>query len=569
MNPLDRAISFFSPRWAAERAAYRFQLSKLTNDASGVHREMEKVFGGRNAGGYEAGKRNRVRGRTIGSPHENDQPRDQINLLRYRAWNLYRNNPQARKTCRTLGAKVIGRGLSPQPQSTRVDGTPFVEFRRRARQVWARWVKEADFRGKPGNGGQHFTSLAKTALRQTILSGGVLYRFQQIDRKQQAMRDLLLPFQVQLVHIDRLDEAVHGNNKFYGVELDTDGRVLAYHILKGGIADDIKGMRPDTIRVTTSEMRHLFAEEDIDQILGSSWFGAMLLTADDRRGYEYSELTAAEMASCIVLGYRRSSGQVGNFGVAGPNSDRSLTDADGNPVTRMQAGMFVDLGANGALDLVNPSRPNANAEGFLSHLVRSEAVSMPGIKSSTLTGDYRASSFSSERSADNDTWPEIEEIQDWFSAGFCQPIYDQCITTAVLNGAFADVPDFSVADFLDRRRDYLETNWQGPVPRSINPKDDADAATRRVKNGQSAPQLEAAKEGRDWRENVDAIHEYIEYCEERGVPEFVWQQALGYDAKGAAPPAQQGEQPPATEQQEDEAVAARLRNSGFFSMNRG
>lgn len=522
-NLLESTISILSPRWAAQRLAYRHQMSRL-RAAAGVHESMQKMFGSRH-GGYEAGKLDRLKGRVVGSPHENDIPRAQVAALRWRSWNLHRNCPQARKACRTLGAKVIGRGLSPQPQATHADGTPFVEFRRRARQVFEEFTKECDYRGKPGCGGQNFVTLCKTALRNTQLSGGVLYQMHHLDRREQRQRGLYVPLQIQLLHIDRLDERKHGKNNYYGIQVDTAGRVTGYHVQRGGSAAN-----DDSLFVPAERMRHLFAEEDVDQMLGTPWLGAMLLTADDRRGYEYSELIAAEMAACCVAGFRRASGQTGGIGLMGDGGERDLTDADGNPVTRLQPGMFFDLGTSGELQLLNPARPNSNAESFLSHLVRTEAVSVPGVKSSTLTGDYRNSSFSSERSADNDAWPEIEELQDWFAVGFCQPIYDECITAAAMAGLFDDVPGFSTADFADRKREFLKTNWQGPVSRSINPKDDADASRVRVQNGTSSPQREAAQLGRDWREVLQELHEFIGYASELQLPEDMWRQSLGMDS---------------------------------------
>lgn len=554
---LDSLIGVFSPRWAARRTEFRVYRERVT-DAAGDHKAMRKMIGTGN-GGYEAGKSDRLKGRVTGSTHENDIPRDQIKRLRYRAWNLYRNNPQARKICRTLGAKVIGRGLSPQPQATKKDGSPFVDFRKRARHIWEEFSKEADFRGKPGRGGQHLVPLSKTALRSCILSGGVLFRFHHLDRTQQQAQSLLVPLQVQLLHVDRLDETKHGDKTFYGEETDADGKVIAYHVTT---ADD------KSVRVPAAEMGHLFSEEDIDQLLGSPWFGAALLTMDDRRSYEYSELIAAEMGACIVAGYRRSSGQSGGLGLPGTDANYDLTDADGNAITHLQPGMFLDLGATGEIQMVNPQRPNNNAEGFISHLVRSEAVSMPGVKSSTLTGDYRNSSFSSERSADNDVWPEIEEVQDWFSGGFCQPVYDECISTAVASGLFDDIAGFSVADFNERRREYLKTNWQGPVPRSINPKDDADASRQRVKNANSSPQREAAQIGRDWREILQELVEFKQYAEELGLPEDIWQQALGIEQTDSPTPVVPAKETAPTEQQQDDASAVmRMRNSSFAILN--
>lgn len=559
---LDSLISVVSPQWALQRAAHRDAYSRVSAASNGRHRSMEEMIGPNRRGGYEAGKSDRLKGYTLGCTHENDLPRVQIDRLRWRSWNLFRNNPQARKICRTLGAKVIGRGLSPQPQATTVDGDPFVGFRKRARQVWEEFTKEADFRGKPGRGGQHFTALSKTALRAVMLSGGTLFRFRHLDKATQSQLGLMVPLQIQLVHVDRLDASQHGERKFYGVEFDGDGKVIAYHVLTGG--DDGKDQK--SVRVRATEMGHLFAEDDIDQIVGAPWFGAALLTMDDRRNYEYSELIAAEMGSCIVAGYRRSRGQTSGISLPGTDGNYELTDADGNRITHLQPGMFLDLGVDGEIDMVNPQRPNSMAGEFIAHLLRTEAVSMPGIKSSTLTGDYRNSSFSSERSADNDVWPEIEEIQDWFSCGFCQPIYEEVIASAVMAGLFDEVDGFDVKDFQARKREYLKTNWQGPVPRSINPKDDADAARQRVKNANSSPQRETAQIGRDWREILQEIAEFKGYCEELGLPEDIWQQALGIDQtdQGSSSPA-----PAPTEQQQDEAasLANRLRNSGFLALN--
>lgn len=560
---IDNAIGLISPRWAARRMEWRAYSQNIRN-SSQVHESMQKMLASRNAGGYEAGKQNRLAGKNFkGSSHENDLPREQIGTMRWRSWNLFRNNPQARKIIRSLGAKVIGRGLSPQPQATTKDGKPHVEFRKRARAVWMEWCKESDFRGKPGRGGQNFVSQCKTGLRALILSGGVLYRFHNLDRAEQKRQQLRIPLTLQLLHVDRLDETKHGKGIFYGAELDNEGKTVAYHVLKGGTGANVANglAAPTSQRIEAKDMGHLYAEEDIDQILGTPWLGAALLTMDDRRNYEASELTAAEMGSCFVAGYRRSRGKTGGIGLPNPDANLDLTDADGNTISRIQPGMFLDLGTDGEFQSINPNRPNSGAEPFLNHLVRSEAVAVPGIKSSTLTGDYRNSSFSSERSADNDVWPEIEELQDFFSCGFCQPIYEAVITKAVASGLFDEVSGFNAQDFNDRKREYLEAHWQGPVPRSINPVDDADAARERVKNANSSPQREAAQIGRDWRQIIDEIDEFIAYCKERKVPDDIWQQALGIEQKDAEAAAAKAPKARMSEAQQD-ALRLRFANHG-------
>lgn len=515
---IDNLVGLISPASQLRRVVARADVARV-QAASSDHKSMRELLGG-NVGGYQAGKNNRLTRQTSGIVHENDVDRAQIERLVERSWNLYRNNPQARKMVRTLQAKVIGRGLNPQPQATLEDGQPFFEFRKRARDIWKAAAKEIDFRGRPGRGGHTLATLSKTALKQNILSGGVLCRFRELTTEQQQRRGLLLPLQIQLLHVDRIDTQVHdGDRKLYGIELDSQDRPRWYYI-KAPSAP--RGY----LRLPAREVVHLFAEEDIDQLIGTAWMAAALITMDDRRDYESSELTAAHFGSCLVAGYRLSSGQT-QFGLPSPDGTQDLTDAEGNKVTGLQPGMMINLGSTGEVQFLNSQRPNNMAGEFLGYLQRGEAVSVPGVKSSTLTGDYRQSSFSSERSADNDVWPEIEELQEWFADGFCQPIYERVIESAVAVGMFDDLDGFSVEDFVARRRTYLANHWQGPVPRSINPKDDEAAARGRIQNGVSSPQRECARLGRDWREVMQEVAEFIQYAQEQNVPADIWQQTLG------------------------------------------
>ena len=557
---IDSIIGIISPRWAVQRTLWRARSSSIRAAAS-EHKSMQKMLGtGR--GGYEAGKVNRLTEHNFGSAHENDLDRNQITNMRNRSWNLYRNNPQARKIIRTLNAKVIGRGMNPQPQTVLPDGKPFVAFRKKARSIWKEASKELDFRGKPGRGGQHLVQLHKRALTHAILSGGCLMRFHHLKKREQNSKRLLLPLQIRLMHIDRLDETKHneGDRIFYGVQLNADNIPESYWLKSGGVKSDDN----ESSAIPAKELIHFYPEDDIDQILGSPQFCAALLTADDRRHYEESELTAAEMGSKFVAGYRRSSGQTG-LGLPNTDEDWDLTDSSGNKIEYLQSGMFVDLGKEGSFDMINMNRPNSGAEAFLNHLIRGEAVGMPGVKASTLTGDYRNSSFSSERSADNDAWPELEDLQDWISCSFSQPIYEEVIKAAVLAGLFDDVDGFTTAAFSADQRNYLNANWQGPVARSINPKDDVKAAMDRVKSGTSSVQKEASKIAADWRENLEDAAEFMAYCEELGLPEDFCRQALGMMPEVPDPAGSDD-----SEQTQDAATATRNRMAaivGFQSRN--
>lgn len=516
---LDKLISVISPTWGLRRVSARATLQGIT-----------ALTGGNAAGGYQASKLNRfTKSARSGTLDENSQPRADITNLRTASWQLFRNNPQAKKICRTLGAKVIGLGMQPQSEAKLPDGTTDIQFRNLSRTLWSSVQELLDYRGRPGRGGQHASDLAKTALRGVILGGEVLFRIR--SRTPEPGQDSTLPnVSIQLIHADRLlDQPVSpipaGNSYFAGIELDANEQRVAYHVSRFHPGDPRAATSQTGYAIPAKDICHIYISEDIDQLRGVPWFSAALLKMRDTGDYEYNELKAAAVAACVVLGYRRSSGQT-QFGVNQPD-DWDLTDADGNKLTAMQPGMLLDLGRNGEIQGFNPQRPNANAGEFIAHMLRSQATAVPGVKGTTLTGDYRNSSFSSERSADNDIWPEIEELQAWFSRCFYQPIYEAVLTSAVVNGWFGGVLD--TQDFLLNRANYVSATWQGPVSRSINPVDDAKASRERIRNGQSSPQIEAALLGRNWQEIVLQVADYIDFCEDSDIPESVVAQTLGID----------------------------------------
>lgn len=538
---VDRAISIVSPTWALQRTVARASLHQLMTSG-----------GGNGLGGYQAAKMSRFNKHRRGADRdENGQPRGDITNLRKLSWDLYRNNSSARKICRSLESKVIGKGMIPRSTATLPDGSPHTEFRKAVRMLWMLMQPSLDYRGSPGHGGQLFSDLARTALRQVILSGEVLVRRVVVENADNQNSNLPNT-RIRLIHAARLSETPATTNAFisperffYGIELDANERRVAYHLQKFHPSDPRGVAAQDAVRVPATKIAHLFISDDIDQLRGVPWFSAALGKMANTEDYEYNELKAAAVSACVVLGYRRSSGQ-SSFGLNTDSWD-SLTDADGNKITSMQPGMVVDLGRSGELQGFNPMRPNAQAPEFIQHLQRSQATAVPGTKSSTVTGDYRRSSFSAERAADNDTWPEIEALQEWFGSCFYQPIFDELVISAVVNGVFNKVfgIDIDVSDFNSRKHNYLGCTWHGPVAKSINPTEDAKAARERIRNAQTSPQIEAGYLGQDWQSVLNDVEEFYQYATALGLPESYISQALGID---------QTDQPLATE---DEALAAK------------
>lgn len=517
---VDRLVGVFSPQRALNRTVARRALASVEQR------------------GYEAGKKNNwlKKFSPAREPH-NAAPLSDVQNTRWRAWELYRNNVHARKVVHAIIAHTLGCGLTPESQAVDEDGKPLLPFRRRAKELWKLWCRQASYKGLPGRGGFHWYELQQIQLRSTILSGESLLRFRPVS-------DRTIPLTVELVSSERLADDIVApgsaaalppdHELWRGIEFDSKGRRVAYHLYRRNPSDPIGwfGMhRLEIQRIVEDEIRHLYLAEDEEAERGVSWFAPNLMELRDLGTYKENELMASAVAACVTLGVRRSSGQ-DNFGTQAP-SDWPTTDDDGNNITWMQPGQIWDLGKDGDIKGFSPERPNSEVSNFSDFLLRGVAGSFPGLKPSTVTGNYKQSSFASERSADNDTWRELEQLQDWMVWNSSEPVWEAFLDASAVAGLFDDVlpsPEY----YATNRERLIYASWNGPVAKSINPKDDEAASALAIRNGTSTIQKEAANRGYNWRENLEELAEYVAYAREQGLPETYIQSVLGQQAQADA-----------------------------------
>lgn len=523
---VDRVIGVFSPAWAASRMEHRATMSQI-----------QALTGGK--GGYFSalGTAQKNPRRQIGNHSENAIDPAQFPQLVNDAWEQYRTQPHFRAIVRSLSSKVLGRqGMLPNSQAVKRDGTAFEEFRAAAKKLWSQCQSGFDYRGKPGQGGKTLAGTQHLAFKTIMLSGEQLYTLRPINGAEQVARGLPVPITVQLIDPQRLADdaqlsgAEDGHVIYRGIELDTEGMRYRYWINDyrrsfGNVAQLDTQPKP----YSAAQVYHVFLEEDEDQLRGTTWFAAALMPSRHRADLTYNVVKSSAMQACVVLSYSLSSGK-SRFGAKGPEG-ADLTDPDGNTISHFSPAMTINTGKDGKVQMHSPSINISGYEGLIQSVARDEAAAVPGTKASTVTGDFRNSSFSSERSADNDIWPQIEVLQDWFSSHFCQPLYEAIVVAAVLDGYFDGIKGFSIAEFNKNRAAYLACSWQGPVARSINPVDDEKAAEARLRGVRSSPQRECAKQGAVFAEVLDEIAEAYEMIKSRGLPEVVFTSMMGLDTQ--------------------------------------
>lgn len=472
--------------------------------------------------GYDAGKLDRRTDAWNPAPETGDtQSWDHVVRLRARGWDMYRNNPIVRKILNATVSQVIGRGMVPEPLALLDSGEPDEVFRKQASTLWNDLQPQLSGYGHIGAGGLHGLEMAKLALRETILSGECLVQFVPLTKREQNRRRSPIPLAINLVAAERMveydwyapiEELEPGNFVFRGIEFRPDGSRAAYWLYDVPPADPRWWTNKfKAKRYPAEDFLHLYVQDRIGQMRGVPWLGPVMLQIRDLLDLQQNELLASALRSCVAMAIK-SINPAAPFSTASLNT--STQDAAGNTRSRLQPGSLIRLNANEELTGNAAGGPNVNVPDFASFMMRSVATGIPGIKTSTITGDYRQSSFSSERSAENDTWREVEQVQDWFANHFYQPVYDQVIDTAIMSGS---VP--MPADYLINEYNYCKANWSAPVRKDINPSNEVEADVSKVQNGLESFQSVVAARGKNWRDVLTGMAEVYEFAQQLNLPE--------------------------------------------------
>lgn len=553
MNLLDRAIAWISPQRAMQREIARGYLA----DPDLVRKEaIQRMAAIRRS--YDAGKTDRSTWAWRAQQQSGESPDvHEIQQARWRAWDLYRNNPYARRAVRSIVNKVLGCGLDPQSLATKPSGEADDRFRELARLLWLTFTPKSDARGLPGRGGLNWEQQAQQALVEWIVSGEVLIRRRTLPERICKRENRRLDFAVELISCERLVEYTTapggaspipipaGHYLWRGIEFDGEDRRVAYHIWDHHPNDPRPtAWQRTSKRLPAEEILHVYAPDRPDQQRGVTQFTTNLLQLRDVGDYQENEMEASLVSSCVAMGVT-TDGAV-RPGLLTPTGGRG-TDADGNQLARMQPGMIVPLQPGEKIEGFNPSRPTSGAENFLTHMLRGVAVGFAGLKASTLTGDYRGASFSAEKAADNDAWADIEQVQEWFASTLCQPVYEWLLDAGVFDGWFdgTDVP-LSAESYQQHRERLVAAAWNGPTPKSINPAVDVKAATMRIEAGLSNHEIEAAALGYTTDEIVEGQKRYLQLKKESGLADMELADAKAKaESHGPPPlPSQGGKKPP-------------------------
>jgi lambda family phage portal protein len=430
---LDRAIGAIAPGWAENRARARFRLARVER----ARAEYDGATKGRRAEGW------RRRGTDANSEIGRAQK-----ILRDTARDMVRNNGYAARAVSVLTANTIGAGVTFQVKR---DGKVDAKLQAIAKKHLESTDIDAD--------GRHdIYGLQQLAFRAMVEGGAGLVRF----RQRRLSDGFTLPFQLQVLEPDYLDDRKHGaitggGSYIYGVQFNAIGARTAYWLFSdhpGSSIGTTIGSKPTPAR----DVIHLFRADRPGQQHGVSWFAPVILRARDFADFEDAELVRQKIAACHV-------------GVVTGEDDLEIaaaSEGQAPDVETMEPGMVWHARDGRNITFNSPPQTNSYA-AYTKVSLKAIAVGL-NVSAHSLTGDLSDLNYSSGRLGWLDDQRQVDSWQ-WqtFIPQFCAGVGSWLLR--VFDQIGEDVTGVTV-------------DWMPPRRAMINPSEEVKANRDAIRSGQ-------------------------------------------------------------------------------------
>lgn len=375
---------------------------------------------------------------------------------------------------------------------------------------WTAW-------GKPGmcdfERRLSLADIQRLAIRTIACDGEVLIRVHEgRDNSPWGM-------QLQVLDTDRLDEDLNkeltnGNIIIAGVELDPDGRTVAYHLLKRKPRDwHLGGVTREYIRIPADEIIHLFTPLYAEQVRGVPWMFAAILKLHQTGAFEEAAIIAARVGASKMGFYEQNA----DWADGAPEGGAKV-DSDGNYIQSAEPGEFGVVPSGYKFQGWDPNYPDAQVGPFLKSLLRGVASSL-GVSYHSLANDLEAVNFSSARAGlleERDMWMMI---QQWLVEHFHETVYSRWLGNSLLRRKMP----FPIERF-DR---YLSVYFQPRRWQWVDPSKDITANTDSVKLRVKSRTAVAAEQGKDIEDVFDELKREQDLAKEKGIDLDLVDQKLG------------------------------------------
>ena len=452
-----------------------------------------------------------------GSPNEDI---DQNNFtLRQRARMLYMAAPIATSAINTNRTNVIGIGLKPKSRIDRdrlgLSPEDAEAWQKKAEAEFALWANNKH--ACDATGVNNFYSMQQLALVSWLTSGDVFALFKQYPVTP------LEPYSLRLhmIEADRVatphysgtissvvntyGKTKDGNRVYDGVEVDKNGKIIAYHIrntypLQFGSEPtewarvqaygELTGL-PNIVQVMSSERP--------DQYRGVSYLAQVIEPLLQLRRYTESELTAAVVESFFTAFIKTETNPMDNpFNEVG--SDLQEVSTDPNEY-EMGPGQINIMKPGEDVTFADPKRPSSGFDGFTRSICEQVGAALE-IPADLLLKAFDAS-YSASRAALLEAWKAFKMRREWFTNDFCRPIYEVWMAEAVARGRIMAPGFFSDPGV---RAAWLGSEWIGPSQGQLDPVKEISAEILAVGEGFTTREQSTIRlNGGQWETNIEQL----------------------------------------------------------------
>lgn len=472
MNVLDSVISFFSPKWGAERDAWRRYGEKMRSY---------------DAAGYGNGSAN---WRAVNQSAEWTD-RYSRETVRARARDLERNSDMLNSVISAFKRNVFGDGyaLTPKTKDENIDEM--------LKSAWKRWCKKQNC---DVTGTQSFNQIMRMCVQRKKVDGGIFILKRYTNQG-------FIPFQLQTIEVDELDISQiqpknKGNKVVGGIEYNKWNRPVGYWLRQY----DIEGSQILTpTYVEAKDVIFYFTKRRPSQIREMSDLSQTITRIRDVNEFMTAVSVKERIAACLAV-FITKTDPSGSPGRAGRIS------ADGKPVYEGKTivpGMIRELAPGDKIETVNPSSQATDAAQY-TKLMQHMISAGQGLSYEATSRDMSETNYSSARQGmieDGLTYADEKEL--------ILEAMDEIYETFVISCALAGI--IEVKDFWENKEKYLAHKWTEAPKKWIDPAKEATANKIAISTGQKTFQEISSENGRDWKEQMDDILEVLEYAEDRGL----------------------------------------------------
>jgi len=451
----DRLASWWNPATGMERLRSRLMMSAAVGDYKGGRRDSRSL---RNWRPFQTSA--------------NEGLAQDLPDLRARSRDAERNQPIATGVINTVVTSVVGDGLVLQPQIDReVLGLTQDQAEAKQREFYREFMtfwRNPDFCGR-----QNFDGLLPLVFRSVLVSGDLL-----VVRRRRFDRGDTYGLKLHLVEADRLSNPsrrANSPNLIDGVELDSDGVPVAYHIATRHPDDYASGQKLEWKRYEkgssatgTPQILHLYHQLRPDQARGIPFLAPVIEAMKVLGDYTDAELRATLVSSMFTVFVEHENIGDPSDPIIGAAS--GTTSADAKTELELGSGAVVDLAQGEKANFANPTRPNTAFDGFVTAVARQIGVGLE-IPYELLLKSFTAS-YSASRAALEMAWQMFRTRRSWLAWNFCQPVYEWVITEAVASGRLSAPGFFTDAVIRDA---WLGSDWIGPARIQLDPYKEASA----------------------------------------------------------------------------------------------